>query len=144
MERDQFAQLLDQFTRLVDSIGRIEARLAKMERPATGTGGFPLGRLTVPPSVAATTNTALAGMPALSDVPVVPTLPPLLDVLEDVQIEGAEVLPEVQESLARISDTLGSVQSASGSMAPAPNKVPDVKTAMDSTSADITQTLGKM
>jgi hypothetical protein len=83
-------------------------------------------------------------MPALSDVPVVPTLPPLLDVLEDVQIEGAEVLPEVQQSLDQISNTLGSVQGASSSLAPAPNKVPDVKTAMDSTSAEITEALDKL
>jgi hypothetical protein len=143
MERDQFVQLLDQFTRLVDSIGRIESRLAKMERPASGSDGFPLGRLTAPPT-SASTSSALAGMPALSDMPVVPTLPPLLDVLEDVQIEGAEVLPEVQQSLAQISNTLGSVQGASGSMTPVPNKVPDVKTAMDSTSADINQALDKL
>lgn len=143
MERDQFVQLLDQFTRLVDSIGRIESRLAKMERPASRSDGFPLGRLTAPPT-SASTNSALAGMPALSDMPVVPTLPPLLDVLEDVQIEGAEVLPEVEQSLAQISDTLASVQGASGSMAPVPIKVPDVKTAMDSTSADINQALDQL
>ncbi|MDP4922529.1 MAG: hypothetical protein NWR15_03375 [Limnohabitans sp.] len=83
-------------------------------------------------------------MPELTDVPVVPQLPPLLDVLEDVQIEGAEVLPEVQQSLEQISATLGSVQGASGSMAPAPSKVPDVKTAMDSTSADVTSILDKL
>jgi hypothetical protein len=86
----------------------------------------------------------LANLPALSDVPVVASLPPLLDVLEDVQIEGAEVLPEVKQSLSQISSTLGSVKSASGSMAPAPDKVPAVKTAMDSTSADITQALDKL
>ena len=143
MERDQFVQLLDQFTRLVDSIGRIESRLAKMERPSNGSNGFPLGRLTAPPSTASASS-ALAGMPALSDLPVVPTLPPLLDVLEDVQIEGAEVLPEVQQSLDQISNTLGSVQGASSSMAPTPNKVSDVKTAMDSTSAEITQALDNL
>jgi len=143
MERDQFVQLLDQFTRLVDCIGRIESRLAKMERPASGSDGFPLGRLTAPPA-SASASSALAGMPALSDLPVVPTLPPLLDVLEDVQIEGAEVLPEVQQSLAKISDTLTSVQGASGSMTPVPNKVPDVKTAMDSTSAEINKSLDKL
>ena len=142
MDHDQFTRFMDQFTRLVDSIGRIESRLAKIERPAAASGGFPLGRLVPPPSAAV--SSALAGMPALSNVPVVPQLPPLLDVLEDVQIEGAEVLPEVEQSLAQISDTLGSIQGASGSMAPAPNKVPDVKTAMDNTSADITQTLDKL
>ena len=143
MERNQFVQLLDQFTRLVDSIGRIESRLAKMEIPKTGNVGFPLGRLPAPPSASVTTS-ALAGMQSLSDVPVVPTLPPLLDVLEEVQIEGAEVLPEVQQSLAQISATLNSVKGASGSMAPVPDKVPDVKTVMDSTSAEISQTLDKL
>jgi hypothetical protein len=133
----------DQFTRLMDLLGRIESRLAKLERPAVASsGGLPLGRLSVPPSAGSVS--ALAGLPALSDVPVVPQLPPLLDVLEDVQIEGAEVLPEVKQSLAQISTTLGSVKSASGSMAPAPDKVPGVKTAMDSTSADITQALDKL
>jgi len=143
MERDQFAQFLDQFTRLVDSIARIESRLAKMERPSNGSNGFPLGRLTAPPN-SASASSALADMPALSDVPVVPTPPPLLDVLEEVQIEGAEVLPEVQQSLDQISVTLGSVKSASTSMEPVPNKVPEVKTAMDSTSAEITQALDKL
>jgi hypothetical protein len=143
MESNQFVQLLDQFTRLVDSIGRIESRLAKMERPASGSDGFALGRLTAPPA-SASTNSALAGMPALSGMPVVPTLPPLLDVLEDVQIEGAEVLPEVQQSLAQISNTLASVKGASGSMAQVPNKLPDVKTTLDSSSAEISQTLDKL
>ena len=133
----------DQFARLMDVLGRIDARLAKLERPAAASsGGLPLGRLSAPPSASAAS--ALAGMPALTDVPVVPQLPPLLDVLEDVQIEGAEVLPEVQQSLEQISATLGSVQEASGSMAPAPSKVPDVKTAMDSTSADVTSILDKL
>jgi len=143
MERDQFAQFLDQFTRLVDSIGRIELRLAKMERPPTGSSGFPLGRLTAASS-ASSSSSPLADMPALSDVPVMPVLPRLLDVLEDVQIEGAEVLPEVQQSLDQISVTLKSVQGASGSIAPTPNRLPEVKTAMDSTSADITKTLDKL
>lgn len=137
----------DQFKRLMDLLGRIETRLAKLDRPAASTeggrGGFPLGRLSAPPSASAGAS-ALAALPALSDVPVVPQLPPLLDVLEDVQIEGAEVLPEVQQSLAQISNTLGSMEGAAGSIAPAPNKVPDVKTAMDATSADITSTLDKL
>ena len=133
----------DQFARLMDVLGRIDARLAKLERPAVASaGGLALGRLSVPPTASAAS--ALAGMPALTDVPVVPQLPPLLDVLEDVQIEGAEVLPEVQQSLEQISATFGSVQGASGSMSPAPSKVPDVKTAMDSTSADVTSILDKL
>lgn len=133
----------DQFKRLMDLLGRIESRLAKLERPAATSGaGLSLGRLAAPPNAPATS--ALAGMPALSDVPVVPQLPPLLDVLEDVQIEGAEVLPEVQQSLEQISATLGRVKDASGSMMPAPSKVPDIKSVMDSTSADVNATLDKL
>ena len=37
--------------------------------------------------------------------------------------------------------TLGSMQNAEGSIEPAPNKVPDVKTAMDTISADVSSTL---
>lgn len=133
----------DQFARLMDVLGRIDARLAKLEKPvATTFGGLPLGRLSAPPSSSAAS--ALAGMPSLTDVPVVPQMTSILDVLEDVQMEGAEVLPEVRRSLKNISTTLGSVQEASGSMAPAPSKVPDVKTAMDSTSADVTASLDKL
>ena len=131
----------------MDTLGRIETRLSKLDRLAasseSGQSGFPLGRLSAPP-VSVASVSALAGMPALSNVPVVPQLPPLLDVLEDVQIEGADVLPEVDQSLAQISITLGTMQDAEGSIKPAPNKVPDVKTAMDSVSADVSSTLGKL
>ena len=139
----------DQFKRLIEILVRIETRLSKLDRLAAssegGQRGFPLGRLAVPTTSTSTVaSSVLAGMPALSNVPVVPQLPPLLDVLEDVQIEGADVLPEVDQSLAQISMTLGSMQNAEGSIQPAPNKVPDVKTAMDSISADVGSTLGKL
>lgn len=133
----------DQFARLMDVLGRIDARLAKLDKPvATSFGGLPLGRLSAPPS--ASTASALAGMPLLTDVPVVPQMPSILDVLEDVQMEGAEVLPEVRRSLKNISTSLGSVQEASGSIAPAPSKVPEVKNAMDSTSTEVTASLDKL
>lgn len=143
----------DQFKRLIEILVRIETRLSKLDRLAApsegGQRGFPLGRLVVPTTSTSTStstvaSSVLAGMPALSNVPVVPQLPPLLNVLEDVQIEGADVLPEVNQSLAQIDITLGSMQNAEGSIQPAPNKVPDVKTAMDSISADVSSTLGKL
>ena len=141
----------DQFKRLIEILVRIETRLSKLDRLAApsegGQRGFPLGRLVVPATSTSTStvvSSMLAGMPALSNVPVVPQLPPLLNVLEDVQIEGADVLPEVNQSLAQIDITLGSMQNAEGSIQPAPNKVPDVKTAMDSISADVSSTLGKL
>ena len=137
----------DQFKRLIEILVRIETRLSKLDRLAAssegGQKGFPLGRLAVP-TTSTVASSVLANMPALSNVPVVPQLPPLLNVLEDVQIEGADVLPEVNQSLAQIDITLGSMQNAEGSIQPAPNKVPDVKTAMDSISADVSSTLGKL
>ena len=137
----------DQFRKLMEILARMETRLSKLDRFAAtsegGQKGFPFGRLTVP-TTSTVTSSVLAGMPALSNVPVVPQLPPLLGVLEDVQIGGADVLPEVDQSLAQISNTLGSMQNAEGSIKPAPNKVPDVKTAMDSTSADVSSTLSKL
>ena len=139
----------DQLRRIMETLARMETRLSKLERLAVssegGQRGFPLGRLAIPAtSASAAAASVLAAMPVLSNVPVVPQLPPLLDVLEDVQIEGADVLPEVDQSLAQISITLDSMQSAEGSIQPAPNKVPDVKTAMDSISTDVSSTLGKL
>ena len=139
----------DQFKRLIEILVRIETRLSKLDRLAApsegGQRGFPLGRLVVPATSTSTVaSSVLAGMPALSNVPVMPQLPPLLNVLEDVQIEGADVLPEVNQSLAQIDITLGSMQNAEGSIQPAPNKVSDVKTAMDSISADVSSTLSKL
>jgi hypothetical protein len=137
----------DQFQSMMNLLVRIETRLAKLDRPAGslggGRGGFPLGRLSLPPTADAGVS-ALAEMPALSEMPVILQLPPLLDVLEDVQLEGADVLPEVQQSLAQIDVTLGSMQGAAGSIAPAPNKLPEVKSAMDSTSVDISSTLDQL
>ena len=129
----------------METLARLETRLSKLERLAasseSGQRGFPLGRLAIPAttSTSAFTDAAsvLASMPALSDVPVVTQLPPLLNVLEDVQIEGADVLPEVDRLLAQTSITLGSMQNAEKSIAPAPNKVLDVKTTMDSVSTDV-------
>lgn len=90
----------NQFKKIMETLARIETRLSKLDRLAAssegGQRGFPLGRLAVPTTSTSTVaSSVLAGMPALSNVPVVPQLPPLLDVLEDVQIEGADVLPEV-------------------------------------------------
>ncbi len=139
----------DQLRRIMETLARIEARLSKLDHLAalsgSGQRSFPLGRLAVPAtSTSAATLAVLADMPALSSIPVVPQLPPLLNVLEDVQIEGADVLPEVDQSLAQISMTLGSMQNAEGSIEPAPNKVPGVKAAMDSVSADVSSALGEL
>lgn len=94
----------------------------------------PPGRLALAPSSGAS---ALASLPALDDLPSVPVLPPLLPALEDLQIEGAEVMPEVEQSLAQIDATLGTVGEVSASLEPAPDGVPAVKTGMAEASARV-------
>ncbi len=73
-----------------------------------------------------------------------PSLPPLLPLLEALQIEGAEVLPEIMQTLEQIDVTITSIGSASVSLVPAPSKIPAIGTAMDTSSADITDTLGAL
>lgn len=92
------------------------------------------GRLSLPPSSG---MSALASLPALAALPSVPELPPLLPALEDLRIEGAEVMPEVQQSLAAIQASLGSVADLSTSLEPAPNEVPAIQTRMADSSAQL-------
>ena len=78
----------------------------------------------------------------LSGVPVPP--PPLLPLLEELQIEGAEVLPEIEQSLEQVELTIGEIQAAPVSLAPTPSKVPGIETAMTEAGASITSTLDKL
>ena len=75
-----------------------------------------------------------------SMVPKLPA-PPLLPILETVQIEGAEVLPEIMQTLQNVKLAMGSIDLASVSLAPAPSKVPEIQTAMTDASAAITTAL---
>ena len=97
----------------------------------------PPGRLALAPGSGASGMAALAALPSLDDLPSVPVLPPLLPALEDLQIEGAEVMPEVEQSLAQIDATLGTVGSVSASLEPAPDGVPAVKSGMADASARV-------
>jgi hypothetical protein len=91
--------------------------------PAPGAGG------------AAAAAAALAAMPALAAAPVVPRPENLLPALEDARIESAEVLPELDQSLAQVNATMGQVDTAAASVAPAPDKVPEIATAMSDAAA---------
>ena len=171
MEKDQFSRLNDQIARLSDQVARLMDGMARIESNLLKPGGalarveahllksqrsdmtyelpgrsFPPGRLYVAPtsSAASAAASALADLAPLSDVPVVAALPPLLAVLEDVQIEGAEVLPEVDQSLEQIGVTLDSVEAASASLEPTPSKVPEIQSAMETTSADVTAMLDSL
>ncbi len=98
----------------------------------------PLARLSLPPDSSAS---AIDALPALTDVPTAPELPPLLPALESVQIEGAEVIPEVNQSLEQISLSLESIDGVAVSLAPTPSKVPEVKESMTQASAELRATL---
>lgn len=86
------------------------------------------GRLAAAPAASAAAT--LATLPPLSSVPAVAPPPNVLPAVEEARIEGAEVLPELDQSLAQVNATMGQVDTASASVAPAPDKVPDIGTAM--------------
>ena len=90
------------------------------------------GRLAPAPgsSSAAAAAAAVAALPALDSVPAVPAPENLLPALEDARIEGAAVLTELDQSLAQVTATMGQVEAAAANVEPAPNKVPDISTAM--------------
>lgn len=97
--------------------------------PAAGLPGVP-----APPA-------APAAPLALTVAPIKPPVLPLLPILEEVQIEGAEVLPEILQSLEQIDLTLGEIKIAPVSLAPTPSKIPEIESAMSAASGSVTQTL---
>jgi hypothetical protein len=108
--------------------------------PSEG-GGWP-----VVAAAAATVSGAIAagaGAPiSLNNLPPTPTPPlPLLPLLEELQIEGAEVLPEIEQTLEQIYLTMGSIDLAGVSLEPTPSKVPLIETAMTDASSSVTKTL---
>ena len=81
---------------------------------------------------------------APAEVAAPPAPPPLLPLLEELQIEGAEVLPEITQTLEQIDVTIAGIGSATVSLAPAPSKIPAINTSMQSSSTSITDTLGAL
>ena len=80
-------------------------------------------------------TSALAKLPALASLPKVPALAALLPSLEAVQIEGAEVMPEINQALAQTRASIAAVQGASASLTPAPANIADIQSAMNAASA---------
>lgn len=70
--------------------------------------------------------------------------PPLLPLLEELQIEGAEVLPEIEQSLEQVDLSIGEIKLAPLSLEPTPSKVPEIEKAMGETAADVQSTLDKL
>jgi hypothetical protein len=83
-------------------------------------------------------SSTVVNLNALPDI--VPVLP-LLPLLEELQIEGAEVLPEITQSLEQIDLTLGTIDLAGISLEPTPSKVAQINTAMTDASQAVTKTI---
>lgn len=101
------------------------------------------GRLVAPPSPAAS-SAALAALPALSSLPTQPAVENLLPVLEDIRVEGAEVLPELDQSLEQVTASISSVESVSLSLEPAPSKVADITASMSEATERANAELGEL
>lgn len=101
------------------------------------------GRLTMPPKAGAKA-TALASLPPLASVPAVPVVAPLLPALEDLQIETAEVMPEINQSLVKVDQTMASVSSVSASLSPTTAGVADIQTAVNEASSRTSKQLADM
>lgn len=101
------------------------------------------GRLVAPAS-AAMSAAALSALPSLSVLPQIPAVLNLLPVLEDIRIEGAEVLPELDQTMVQVTASIDSVTSASLSLEPAPNKVADIETSLSDATSRTTSALGAL
>jgi hypothetical protein len=94
-----------------------------------------------PPASAAAAAAVAAAVPAaLAKKPVLPILP----VLEETQIEGAKVLPEVLQALAQLEDTMSRINLATVSLEPAPSGVPDIAATLTDASGSISDTLDRL
>lgn len=103
------------------------------------------GRLVVPAGAAtAMSAAALSALPALSVVPQIPAVLNLLPVLEDIRIEGAEVLPELDQTMDQVTASIASVKAASTSLEPAPNKVADITSSITDATSRTTSALGAL
>lgn len=101
------------------------------------------GRLVAPPAAAAGAA-AVEALPPLSAAPALAGVPDLLPVLEDVRIEGAQVRPELEQSLAQVGSAIASVDAAALSLAPAPSRVAGIEAAMATASGAASATLEQL
>jgi len=95
---------------------------------------------------AASSASAITSAPVvnLNSLPDSPAVIPLLPALEEVQMEGATVLPEVDQTMEQIDAAMGSMDQANASLQPAPSKVPQINDAMKSASGSVTQALDNL
>jgi hypothetical protein len=70
--------------------------------------------------------------------------PSVLPLLEEAQIEGAEVLPEIMQTLEQIDLTMAKIDLANVSLEPTPSGVPAISSAMQQASSSVTTSLDEM
>jgi hypothetical protein len=122
---------------LAGKLASNELLLTEGEPPAAG-GGWPLSPVAavpVPDSVV---------LVSLDEIPVAVPAAPVLPALEELQIEGAEVLPEIDQTLEQIDMTMGTIDLAGVSLEPTPSKVPQIETAMTDAAGSVTKTLDEL
>jgi hypothetical protein len=103
-------------------------------------GGWPL-IVAAQAAVAGEAGVESAPVVSLASMPDPAPVVPLLPVLEEVQIEGAGVLPEIDQSLEQIDLTMGSIDSAGVSLQPTPAKIAAIDTTMTEAGKAVDQTL---
>jgi hypothetical protein len=106
-------------------------------RIAVASGSLPATSAADAAAAAAAFQPTPIAAPAAPDTPVLP-------ILEEVQIEGAEVLPEVEATLAQLDASMATINLASVSLEPAPSGVPGISTSMTEASGSVTSTLDEL
>lgn len=97
------------------------------------------------PAPGTSTAAALSTLPPLSAaVPAVPNPAALLPQLEDVQIEGAQVRPEIEEGLAQVNQSVAQLSQAGASLQPAPSTVADISSTMQASASKAASDLGSL
>ncbi|APW44405.1 hypothetical protein [Rhodoferax saidenbachensis] len=77
----------------------------------------------------------------LNTLPDKPPIAPLLPILEEVQLQNAQVLPEIDQTLAQIDVSIGGVDQAGVSLEPAPLQIPKIEEAMTEAGGNVKKTL---
>jgi len=96
------------------------------------------------PAPSSTASAAVAAASPLSKAPAIVSPQALLPALEDAQIGGAEVRPELEDTMAEIKKSITHVGNAGASVEPAPSKVADIQTALKTAVQGGTDDLGQL
>jgi len=95
--------------------------------------------------VATSAVSGLSSLTSLADLANLTSIPSMLmPDLTSLQIEGAQVLPQVEQAMEQIQVALSEVSDFSISLSPAPSKVSDIQSAMSKAGSDAQAKLSSM